>query len=281
MVTSTRSVGVRFLVALGVVACLATSSRAAGDQDNRPPEQTQSYFGTIKLAEHELTEAMVKRPRPGELDIKVPRTSRVYVDHYVKVNHETGKRYRGSPRAGYTYKHGDLGPVLDGFSATLFEDGSLKGLASYKSSLRDGKMQVWDEDAHPAYYGEYIKGKKSGIVCWFAGGSPLLMQECDNGEITASYLVKYSEHRPTAVREDKLSPEEKEELKRAADELATFESSVVASEKRVKNILEDRFKRRRALIAREKYDAAARRSAALQESNDAAIGAGWNSALQR
>jgi hypothetical protein len=246
------------------------------------PERARTEFGTIKLAEHELTEAMVKRPRTGELQVRLPPNARIYVDHYVTVDPATKKQCVAGIRAGYTYKQ-DLarGPVLQGLSGTLFEDGNLSGLANYRASRRHGKMQFWDKNANPVYYGEFATGRKSGLVCWFVSGVPTLVQECDSGEIAAQYLVTFNGGRPTAVREEKLTPEEETTFRRAAGELATFESNVETGEQTVKSSLENDFKQYRAMVARAKFEYEAQKWLEFHESNSRAMGDGWGAALQR
>jgi hypothetical protein len=210
-----------------------------------------------------------------------PATAKCYVDSYVK----PGNPKRHEPdqtilRGGYTLKTGHL-ESLNGPSATLFEDGSLSGLAYYKSSLRHGKLLVWDKENRPLYYGEYVRGKKMGLVCLFVDGHPALIQECNSGEVTAQYLVAFNKSAPVAVPEDRLTPRQTAEFKTAADKLALFESDIDEGEKKVKACVAAWVKQNTVAMAHERYDASARRSAARHAADDAAMGEMWQGAMRR
>ncbi len=171
-------------------------------------EPRRNNFDRIELPTgSQLTEAMVNRPEQWRA--LFPPTALVYVDSYKSPDDEDKVIVRG----GYTLKKGDL-KTLHGPAVRFFDDGSLATLAEYQSSLLHGKLRVWDEQGHRVYYGEYLQGRKNGLVCVFCDGSPWLIQQCERWEINAQYLVVFKRGTATAIPEDKLGPDELADFKK-------------------------------------------------------------------
>ena len=86
--------------------------------------------------------------------------------------------------------HARDGTKLDGPSATLYENGKLKILATYPDAVRQGAFRVWDESGRMLLYVQYKDGKKHGVVCLFQTGKPWFIQEWKAGELTGETLVR-------------------------------------------------------------------------------------------
>lgn len=183
--------------------------------------------------------------------------------------------------------YGSQGKLI-GPAATLYETGSLCTLAYYKDNLLTGSLRLWDQNRSRLLYAEYKRGKKQGLCCLFRKGWPWLIQECDKGEVSAQYLVRYASEQVNAVAEADLSDEEKPSLHAAVEKLAGLEEQIEAGEKRVKKAVSDTFRERdkdlrqarRTEIAQGNRDGV-RRQVDSQSAASAQAQVFWRKALSR
>jgi hypothetical protein len=85
--------------------------------------------------------------------------------------------------------HGRDAHKLAGTSATLYENGRLKTLASYSHSVREGPVRVWNEEKRLVLYSQYKENKKHGVTCLLSDGSPWLVQEWKEGKLLSESVV--------------------------------------------------------------------------------------------
>jgi hypothetical protein len=114
---------------------------------------------------------------------------------------------------------------FDGYAALLDGNGRLKVLAYYKDGELDGDLRIWDDNHVQRYYGEYRKGAKNGLTCFFRNGCLQLIRTCRYGSVQDHYFVRWTGDSPSLAND--LSPEEEREKRRAITELKDLEEKVV------------------------------------------------------
>lgn len=119
--------------------------------------------------------------------------------------------------------------MLDGSSATLYENGNLKILADYSKALLQGPLRVWDEDKHLLLYDQYKDDKRHGITCLLKDGAPWLIQEWNRGDLQSETLFIRNGSGFVAVDDVKQLAEAQKRLSSVEKELTETESDLKKS----------------------------------------------------
>jgi hypothetical protein len=134
---------------------------------------------------------------------------------------------------------------LDGPSAILHENGSLKMLIYAPGGQRQGACRVWDEDRQMLLYSKYKDDKKHGITCLFKDGAPWLVQEWAHGALQNQTLVAKKGSGYVAV-------EDEYELAAAKKRLSAVERQRAADESDAKKSLTKWFSDQKSRYEKEK-----------------------------
>jgi len=223
-----------------------STSRTSG-KAGKAPKYVPPPFTVTLPSGAELTQALMELPEKW-MDTLFPKDAPVYVEKFLN----------DKIRGGYTFNQGKL----NGPTAVLHEDGSLAMLASYAMSDRDGPLRRWDENQHRLLYVDYKRDRKHGLVCLFREDRPWFIQECDSGDVSAEYLVKWNEGKGEALPRDRLGPDDLREMISARTKLAQLESELEKSESDLKKSLREWFVEKDREMKRQRV---ARQSAARRD----------------
>jgi hypothetical protein len=222
------------------------SSAAKPSGSGKAPKYEPLPFTITLPSGTELTQALMVLPEKW-MDTLFPQEALVYVEKFPS----------DKVRGGYTFSQGKL----NGPSAVLYEDGSLAMLANYEMSEREGPLRHWDEEKRRLLYADYKHDKKHGLVCLFHEDWPWFIQECDTGNVSAEYLVKWNEGKAEVLARDRLQPDDLREMVTARTTLTKLESQLAKSESELKKSLRDWFQEKDKEIKRQRVtrQSAARR----------------------
>lgn len=116
------------------------------------------------------------------------------------------KRGTGTAVLTITYPDGTIQGVfscreakLDGYSASLHENGAPAALISYKMAARSGPLHLWNEEGKLTYFAEHKGNNKHGFACLFKDARPWLIQEWKLGKLTSENLVQWKGDAPTII----------------------------------------------------------------------------------
>lgn len=161
-------------------------------------------FDDVKLPSGKvLTEAIVRVPKQWQYEL-FPEETPLFISKYPN----------GEIQGIYAYAFAKL----HGAAAVLHEGGGLARLARYHEGQVDGQLRHWEKQqpkkqgepkqqaACMEFFGQYVRGRKDGLVCVFRERSPWLIQDWEKGRLVREYLVKPVGGKPALVSWDELKP---------------------------------------------------------------------------
>jgi hypothetical protein len=155
----------------------------------------------------------------------------------------------------------------------------LQALAEYRLNELSGQLRLWEEDQSHLYYGEYNRGKKHGITCFFKQGTPWLIEEYNRGTLTTQYYVDYASGTAKAIAKESLATNQEDDFAVAVHAQEEFEKAVKENERILKQRVRDECRARIAVANAEARVRASIRSQMIQDEKDASMGANWATAL--
>jgi hypothetical protein len=94
--------------------------------------------------------------------------------------------------------HGCYGAILNGPSAFLRGNGTVKVLAFFADGKREGECRVYDKNKQLVFFGRFKDDKQNGVTCLLKDGKPWLVQEWKTGSMTGETTLarKGNEFKP-------------------------------------------------------------------------------------
>lgn len=198
-----------YAVLLVVSATCLTAARESRGDESLPPRLGGDSVIKLPSGTTIKTSSLETHPKWREA---FPRDGQFFAEKHAE--------------GGLAGMHGRNQGKLKGPSVYLYENGSLKALAFYPASLREGPTRVYDEEKRLILYARYKEGKEDGVTLFFKDGVPLLAQEWNAGKLESETLLAQKGSDFTASDDATRLTDAREKLAAVKKELADNESEL-------------------------------------------------------